>query len=343
MRPRVLIACGIVLALCLWLVSHLPRKGGHTPADVPEVAVSSTAAPANQPLANQSAPVEAYQSSNVAPAITVATVTSATNAHYQKMLALWQTPIDFYGRVIDQDSNPITGASIRFVWSETPTQEDGETASAMSDENGLFSLEGKHGPSLEVSVSKEGYDSSRKDQTGFSYGLGGGFSSSGVNPVLFHLRKKLKGESLITMDYPGFAHIVQLHHDGTPIELDLLKGAEVPAGGGQLKLEFWRDLSNINANVFDWKLQLSAPGGGLAQTDEEFDYQAPSSGYQPSIVIDMPATNQDWKSELRSKYYIQLANGNYGRIDFYLLPYNGVFTVKSAINPTGSQNLEPGN
>jgi hypothetical protein len=64
-------------------------------------------------------------------------------------------------------------------------------------------------------------------------------------------------------------------------------------------------------------------------------------GYQPSIVIDMPATNQDWLGELRTKYYIQLPNGNYGRFDFYLLPRNGVFTVHSTINPTGSRNLEP--
>ena len=55
----------------------------------------------------------------------------------------------------------------------------------------------------------------------------------------------------------------------------------------------------------------------------------------------MPATNQDRQREIRTKYYIQLPNGNYGRIDFYLFPYNGVFTVQSAINPTGSRNLEP--
>jgi len=52
-------------------------------------------------------------------------------------------------------------------------------------------------------------------------------------------------------------------------------------------------------------------------------------------------TNQNWQGEVRSKYYIQLPDGKYGRIDFYFLPYNGVFTVYSAINPDGSQSLEP--
>jgi len=137
--------------------------------------------------------------------------------------------------------------------------------------------------------------------------------------------------------------IAQLHHDGTPVELNLLNGTLAPTGSGQLKLEFWRDISDMKKQPFDWKLQLSMPSGGLVPTDEEFAFQAPESGYQPSIVIDMPATNQDWLGEVRSKYYVQLPDGKYGRIDFYLLPRNGVFTVSSSINPTGSRNLEPAN
>ena len=52
-------------------------------------------------------------------------------------------------------------------------------------------------------------------------------------------------------------------------------------------------------------------------------------------------TNQGRQGEVRNKYYIHLPDGKYGRIDFYLLPYNGVFTVQSVINQTGSRNLEP--
>jgi len=161
--------------------------------------------------------------------------------------------------------------------------------------------------------------------------------------VVFHLLKKQQGEHLIEKDFPpGIGQIWQLHHDGTPIELDLINGSQNVAGNGQLKLEFWRDISNLNKQPFDWKLQLSMlGGGGLVPTDKEFAFQAPETGYQPSIIIDMPATNQVWLGELRTKYYLQLPNGNYGRIDFYLLPRNGVFTVHSAINPSGSRNLEP--
>ena len=140
------------------------------------------------------------------------------------------------------------------------------------------------------------------------------------NPVVFHLRKKGLGAELIQKDFPpGMGQYWQLHHDGTPIELDLLSGSQTVAGNGQLKLELWRDVSNMKRQPFDWKLQLSIPNGGLIETNEELAFQAPKSGYQPSIVIDMPATNQNWQAEIRNKYYIQLPDGNYGRIDFYLL------------------------
>ena len=144
---------------------------------------------------------------------------------------------------------------------------------------------------------------------------------------------------MIQKDFPpGFTQIWQLHHDGTPIKLDLLNGSQNVTGDGQLKLEFWRDISDLKAAKFDWKLQLSVQNGGLVPTDEEFAFEAPKTGYQTSIVIDMPATNQPWIGTLRTKYYIQLPGEKYA---FYLLVDNGVFTVHSAVNPIGSQNLEP--
>ena len=253
----------------------------------------------------------------------------------------WRTPIQFYGKVVDQDTNPVSEAEIDFSCNDL-SQTGTSNYKSVSDNQGNFFIQGITGKLLTVSVSKTGYYSSKNDNDSFYYaGQNVNFVPDSFNPVIFHLRKKGEGESLIVADYPGMAHIAQLHHDGTPVELDLLTGKQVAAGSGQLKLELWRDVSVPNARVYDWKLQLSASGGGLLGTDEEFDFQAPQSGYQPSIVIDMPATNENWLPEISSKYYIQLANGDYGRIDFYLLPRNGVFTVRSAINPSGSRNLEP--
>jgi hypothetical protein len=255
----------------------------------------------------------------------------------------WRTPIEFFGKVVDETGAPVEGSQVSFSCNDVS-----ETGTSyyrtVSGGQGLFSIRNITGKLLTVHVSKDGYYSSKRDNDSYYYaGQNENFRPDANNPVVFHLRKQAKGESLITSSFPGFAHIAQLRGDGTAVELDLLKGAQVSAGSGQLKLEFWRDVSNKNARVFDWKLQLYTQGGGLIQTTDEFAFQAPDSGYQPSIVIDMPATNQNWQGEVRSKYYIQLPDGKYGRIDFYLLPYNGVFTLQSAINPDGSRNLEPAN
>lgn len=344
MRLRILIFCGLVLAVCVWF---LLRRAPEPPkTESPEVQAPLT----NQPVASQSAPpakVAPRQNpapSQPPPAVAADAVRRGSPEGIKEMqqqaLADWQRPIEFYGRVVDENTNPVPDASITFGWSELPTQEAARKATTTSDANGLFSLHGEHGPALDVWVGKDGYYASHGGQWGFSYL--NGFSSDPMNPVVFMLRKKGKGESLITSAFPsGMGNIAQLHHDGTPVELDLYNGTQVPAGSGQLRLEFWRAITNRNANIFDWKLQLSVPGGGLVETPEEFAFQAPESGYQSPLVIDMLATNENWQGDIRSKYYLQLPDGKYGRIDFYFSPYNGAFTVQSAINPTGSRNLEP--
>jgi hypothetical protein len=259
----------------------------------------------------------------------------------ERVLNEWRTPIEFYGKVVDESNNPVSGAQINFSCNDVSV-EGTSYYHTISDVEGLFSLKDVNGKLLTAHVSKDGYYASKKDNDSFEYGdRYNHFVPDQNNPIIFHLRRKEKGEPLIQKSFPpGMGQIVQLRHDGTPIEIDLLNGQKASAGSGQLKLEFWRDISEKNARTFDWKLQLSVFSGGLIPTDEEFAFQAPDTNYLPSVLIDMPKTNQPWIGEVRRKYYIQLPDRKYGRIDVYLLPYNGVFTIKSAVNPSGSRNLE---
>jgi len=350
MRKQIWMPCVIVLIICFLLIIKTKH---HQNVNLPvqSAAASNQSNQVVQPKAAQSSIAKNQQNppaqhleelTNIVYVETTPGKSNAINAH---LLSQWQAPIEFYGMVVDEKSNVVADANIHFSWQEIPAEDASRIFDTKSDSEGLFSLKDARGWTLGVSVSKQGYYISRKDNDSFRYGsLGGGkFSPDPQNPVIFHLRKKGAGETLIGGSFPSGMKIAQLHHDGTPVELNLLNGTQVPAGSGQLKLELWRDISDMKKQPFDWKLQLSMPSGGLVPTDEEFAFQAPESGYQPSIVIDMPATNQDWLGEVRSKYYVQLPDGKYGRIDFYLLPRNGVFTVSSSINPTGSRNLEPAN
>jgi hypothetical protein len=269
---------------------------------------------------------------------------SKTNPTTAFVLAAWQTPIEFYGKVVDENSNAVAAAKISFHWVEFPAEDGNRNTNTESDVEGLFSLRGQRGPDLSVSVSKEGYYAAHRGEQGFKYGPFGNpdFSPNPQNPVIFTLRKKGKGEPLIQSEFPpGMGQIAQLRGDGTPAEIDLFNSQKVSEGNGQLRLELFRGQAEKTSPRFDWKCRLSVPGGGLVETDQEFAFEAPQTGYEASLVIDMPATNQTWCDDLTRKYYVQLPGGRYGRIDFYLLADNGVFTIKSAINPNGSRNLEP--
>jgi hypothetical protein len=348
MKHRIWILCVVILVVCL--VSLLHKVTQHQKTDLvgPDVTNADQTGQTESPKTGQSA--DAPNTSNVA---TVSPKVTSPGPHPEnandgnpQILKLWQSPIEFYGKVVDENSNAVAGAKIRFQWVEAPRREGNRTSNTESDEKGLFSLHDARGPSLGVSVSKEGYYTSRRGNDSFSYGslANEPFSPDPLNPVIFSLKGKGIQESLIKTDFPvGIGQIAQLRHDGTPVEIDLLNGVKVSGGNSGLRLEFWRDISDKKANVFDWKLQLSIANGGLIPTDEEFAFQAPENGYQPAIVINMPATNQPWLGESRSRYYLRLPDGKYGRIDVYLLPYNGVFSVQSAVNPSGSRNLEPSN
>jgi hypothetical protein len=348
MRKRIWITGIILLAICCVLLFwHRAPERQKPEAQASAVAETQSSSEVSQHIAATATQnVSASKPPDFPKNLPIPrTAMEESNAVYQKIVAVWQAPIEFYGKIVDENSNPVVGAKVTFSWIETPEETGTRSSAAESDAEGLFSLHGARGPSLRVSVDKEGYYSSRKNPPGFKYGSFAidDFSPDPRNPVIFHLWKKGKGEALINKDFPPGMQIAQLRHDGTPIEIDVLNGQKAAAGAGQLKLELWRDVSQKNAKIFDWKLDVSVPGGGLTKTEDEFAFEAPQEGYQPTLVIEMPATNQNWREEITSKYYIHLPDGKFGRIDFEFSSYNGVFTVHSVLNPSGSRNLEPSN
>ena len=340
MRPRILIFCGLVLAVCVWF---LLRRAPEPPkTESPEVQVPLT----NQPLASQpappakAAPAQSPASSQPPPAVAAAAVRRGSpegiNEMQQQALADWQRPIEFYGRVVDENTNPVAGASITFGWSEQPKQEAARKATTQSDAAGLFSLHGERGPALDVWVGKEGYYASHGGQWGFSYLHG--FSSDQWNPVIFLLRKKGTGENLI-----GVKQNYRVARDGTPLGIDLATGKTTTGGSGDFVVQCWTDdQGKASGQKYDWHCVVTIPGGGVVPTDEEFPFQAPENGYVPTNGIAMPADRPDWTSDVDLKFYYRLANGRYGRMTFSMIAGGQHFCmIDSVLNPSGSRNLEP--
>ncbi len=169
MRKSVLIICGLVLAVCLWLLWHRRTEAPGTGGEPVAEAVTN-----QNPTATPRAAVSAPVPSAPAPVAGVphAPANSAPTAVLPTVKELLQKPIDFYGQVIDENSNPVSGASIEFRWDDLTAKDWTRTSTAVSDTEGVFSLRDKRGATLTVSVSKEGYYTPRSGRGSYHYAFG---------------------------------------------------------------------------------------------------------------------------------------------------------------------------
>jgi hypothetical protein len=255
----------------------------------------------------------------------------------------YETPISFYGRVVDQDESPLAGASVVFGWVNTNFQQLG--SSTLSDGAGLFSLSGAQGKNLTVNVSKDGYyGSSRSNQTSFQFSDMSGnrtFTPDPASPVLFHLRMRGTGANLITSQYGVKDYLgVVVPRNGTPVQVDLLS-RKVGAGGqmviAQLKPPYqsWKQAT-------EWTFRMAIPDGGFVEQDEEFPFQAPEAGYQPTIEFHFGSGETNWVTALQRQYYIAFGKPRrYGRLVVETTIEMEGARLTYAINPDGSRYLEP--
>lgn len=265
-------------------------------------------------------------------------------------------PIAFYGKVVDQDGQPLTGAVINMglsVGELTPVPEApgalllrvrSDKATAETGTNGLFSLVGFSGRGVEIkSIIKKGYKLS--DKTRLSYitvASAQPFHSDPNNPVVFKMWKREKREALIVnKEFFG------VPPDGQSVTIDFVELRKtVGIRPGDIIVRIKRPPTIEPHTRFDWSCSIKAVDGGLIHTDDEFLYEAPSSGYKPEYDFVMAKTNSGWVSEVKNQqFYLKSRNGAvYGSLVVEVVPkYNKVssFNVTYIINPAASRNLEP--
>lgn len=253
-------------------------------------------------------------------------------------LAPEQKPIEFYGRVVDQSTQSIAGASVHFIWSDAFSQLGTATADTVSTADGAFSLTGVAGSAVSVYVTKEGYYAVRSlnridfDPTGNG--------SSKENPALFHFRKKGPGTDLITSKYGVNDYLgVSAPRDGTPVVVDFFN--RKTGGEGQLILSNVKPAYENWKQATEWSYRLAIPVGGFLETREEFPYEAPESGYQEVIEFNFQKGTTNWLERFDKTYYIAFGNPcRYGRIRVKTTIMTGTI-LEYAINPDGSRCLEP--
>lgn len=343
MRKTIWIPCIVVLAVCLLLLFKT-KQNQKVALPEPSGALTNHPAQLELPKAaeNRSAQNPSRNPTARRAAVEPTTTMIGTNAIDSRVLADWQAPINFFGKIIDGNTNPVAGAQITFHWVEYPAQDGNRTTNTYSDTDGLFSLQNAVGLSLSVSVSKEGYYPSRRDNDSFSYGFlaGGHFLPDSKNPVIFHLRKKSRGSELITSENGMQLKVdVRIPKDNIPVRVDLLQ--KQASATGQLEIS---QIKPPFRGATNWSFRMSIPDGGLVENQEEFQFAAPESDYQPTVEFHFTKGETNWTTQVTKQFYIAFGQPRqYGwlRIESNLAQETIFLTY--AINPTGSRNLEPAN
>jgi hypothetical protein len=341
-RPRFLIFILFIVLLMLALLfwqrpAQPPAKTEQSP-----MTVQSTLPPVNSAGPAPMAPVVAQ------PRVQASV---ATNLEAKREAIIGQDissknmPIDFYGLVIDQDSNPLPGVKIKSSlrhWKMAPPDygfigADEIPLEATTGADGRFELTGASGDVFGVLLYKDGYEAG-SEKNGFGAG-----SYSYANPVIFKMWKTGEKAQLVTGS--KFWGIVP---DGRVYTIDFLQGTKTESANtpGDIRISVLRSSQIQPRTKFNWSFSIQAIDGGLIETDDPFMYLAPGGGYESPYQFTMNATNADWKRELNGlQFYLKSRNGQlYGRVKFDIIPdYRdvSVFNVNWAVNPSGSRNLQP--
>jgi hypothetical protein len=253
------------------------------------------------------------------------------------------TPITFYGKVIDQNGDPVPDATVNYSALDK-FDAPGSQYQSKSDASGGFSISGIGGAALSVGVRKEGhYMIYGKSASAFAYGVGPDSTRheppTKSSPAIFVLQKAGIAEPLIPLSTGG----IKVPKNGTPVSIDLATGERTFATAHCLRVEVWTQNQVLNAvGPYHWRCRVSVPGGGLVERKEQFDFEAPATGYQQYDEIVMLSNDPSWKKRFKKEYFAQFSSGNYARLQFeFTSGGDHFFTVESYFNPrSGSRNLE---
>ena len=293
---------------------------------------------------------------------------------YNTYQRLHEKKVDFSGRLIDQNGQPVAQAKVQYciegygLAKPAPRRKFGEV---VSNDDGFFDIHEGSGCELFIDkVEKRGYELGHNKK----YNFGGINIHLGENevakaPVVFHLRKKhneavflLKKETDIRFkDEQAEKWLVR----------DMVKGwtrtsedkSRMKAYDDEDKDLFW-DYEATGENhpeKQEWTVRIKVNGENAGiQAGDEILYEAPADGYEKEIALTFkyseshsyyPLTEYNNKEliEIYKTYpkflYVRLRNpGMYTR---FCLNYAYVSEKKIslcfyvAVNPYGSRSLEP--
>lgn len=248
-------------------------------------------------------------------------------------------PQSFYGKIIDQNGNPVSGVEVaagnEALKNGTENEIQAQTFTAQSDSDGLFEITGKTGTPIGVRLSKNGYLWGLR---GEGYKAPSGGASSPSDRVILTMWKLRGAESLASSSIDA-----KIPFDGTSTGFDIATGKQ--SIDGNLLLTLIRSPLEVRRgkDLFDWTVKIEVVHGGIVEENDPYPYWAPESSYKSSFEFNVSSNNVPWESTLSKNFYIKMPGGQYGRMQAKIFSALTPARIQAdfTINPSGSQNLEP--
>lgn len=376
MKRRILIFAGLLLILTAWVMWPKVREWQRHSSNGARSSTSQDLSTEANPVASVPRAVVSLQTKEVAGARVIlagrTNVASDTNGLHlgsnagrasmelaglreqkaKAWLAGQKGRIDFWGRVLDQDDQPLAGVNVVMnvrQWRLLPASADFPKSSTKTDTAGNFQFLDASGDSMTIeSIAKDGYSLSPEDKRRaivYSYhGLSRTFVPDPKQPEIFKLRKQKGAEPMIHHEIHRYA----IRVDGTPVQFDLRTGKKV-ATGGDFTIALVRDPETVvraagKSRYYSWRLILSAPGGGVMFRRDHFGYEAPADGYLESIETGQATDDPKWSQFWNDEIYCRNRAGQFCRLKVVAGtdgPADACLTgFECFLNPSGSRNLE---
>jgi len=290
------------------------------------------------------ATMDGNQPAQLPDGVTEDDVSRAVLKVFPKAEIMFDRPINFYAKVVDENNQPVSGAIFHFELQGYLVR--GHVArEVVSDQAGFVSLTNQTGTQLDVSVHAPGYYPSRRNggAGSFHYAVtyGDAFKSDPNQPVLYYFQKKGIGANTLITSQSGMSdgYSVKAPLDGTTVKVNLL---ERKTGDGPLEISQVKPIYANWKTTKEWSFTMKIPDGGFIEENEEFPFHPPASGYQPLVEFKFENWQTNWTTDTQKEYYVKFGNPPvYGRLHLETSISSDSARLRYTINPDGSRNLEP--
>ncbi len=297
-------------------------------------------------------------------------------------VVLWQLPtvryvvfgssmdvqeVNFYGRVIDQNNQPVAGAIIEYQLGGSALGGYKGDGQMQTDSNGEFSIVGKEGSSLLLRAIKHpdiefvfpipknattynSPDAGQLNVYGFQPRVGANevlwTDTSVENPYVFKAWRVAMEDGQFAQNLKVGEYAKKIEYDKT-YTLDFfqspLEQTKEGEQSGQLRVIFHREADAEDVTQ-RWEARLIPVDGGIQVTKDSYMNMAPESGYLPEIqIVREKIDNKKIDGLSNQQYYFKSNNGQiYGSlfVAFDAKAYGKMMLdINFKLNPDGERIL----